>query len=391
MSTTRKSKISFSNVNLEQLHSEVETLETNGKYAYGTISHTLWSYSIYLQFHEELAVQEPIFPLNEKNLKAFLLEISKVYTYETVKSTLLNLRRARGIIEKTAILPNSPETKSFLQIIKKNYGENIAGSQDSLQNRRKPLIPTTVFQIVDTIDFSNIGIRDRSILLVNMVLGQRCDSLQYVKLKNIEFTSLDDQKLAIFIIITKEKEGFLETPRKRLISPSRNSFYCPVYSLVLWFYVRGVLNFKEEEDFASIYSNKNISFKSGVENWPCWCNVANSVVTNTIPLQAWEISKRVGKLAVNAGFKKGEITGHSMRKGTETSWILNSVLQSGTYSANIWHDLEQHIGWGKNSEHTKRYVDEAIKLLRDTTNMVVNESPNQSFFTNTGNFLTSSN
>ena len=80
MSTTRKSKISFSNVNLEQLHSEVETLETNGKYAYGTISHTLWSYSIYLQFHEELAVQEPIFPLNEKNLKAFLLEISKVYT-----------------------------------------------------------------------------------------------------------------------------------------------------------------------------------------------------------------------------------------------------------------------------------------------------------------------
>ena len=75
MSITRKSKISFSN--LEQLYSEVETLETNGKNAYGTISHTLWSYSIYLQFHEELAVQEPIFPLNEKNLKAFLLEISR--------------------------------------------------------------------------------------------------------------------------------------------------------------------------------------------------------------------------------------------------------------------------------------------------------------------------
>jgi hypothetical protein len=54
---------------------------------------------------------------------------------------------------------------------------------------------------------------------------------------------------------------------------------------------------------------------------------------NQLPLASSDISKRVAQNAIKSGFTKGTVTGHSMRKGCATAWILNLIQNKGTYSS----------------------------------------------------------
>jgi len=137
-------------------------------------------------------------------------------------------------------------------------------------------------------------------------------------------------------------------------------------------------------EFDDFYNIKVFRYKTNCQSWPCWCSINYSIISNCNPLESYEIGKRISILAENAGFEKGTVTGHSMRKGTATSWILNLVLLNGTYSTNDWHDVEDHVGWSLNSGNTKKYIDQNIKLIRDTTNLITNERPDAKSFSNSG-------
>jgi hypothetical protein len=267
-----RKKISFSNIDLETIKNEVEELEDNTIYTTGSVSKAYWAHSLYCEFLDAIGSSSPEFPLNSEVLKPCLLELSKVYLYKTVKSFYLCLRRAWSIINKSEILPALPEVKNFLKLLKKNYADRIANSEESLQQTRKPLLPATVYSICDNLDTSTIGIRDKSLLLTNMIIGQRCDSLQYVELRHLSWFFIDspvNKKRAFYIVITKEKDNWLEVPRKRLVTTSQNSNYCPVYWLACWIYIRGI--FRTQLTFEELFSSsEDLNMKGECLSWPLW-------------------------------------------------------------------------------------------------------------------------
>ena len=376
----KKSKISFVNCSLEDLELNVVELENITHYSYGSIKNAYWSHSLYSQFYDEMGLEEDMFPINENRMKAFLLELSKVYNYETVKGTFLNIRRAHGIISNEKMSQVSATMKNFFKLVQKSYGERIIGTAESTANKRRPLLPENVYKIVDSIDESVIGIRDKSILLVNMILGQRCDSLQFIQLKHLEFVN-HDGNISLYITVIKEKSGYLKIPRKRVITQSEKSEYCPVRAMLLWIYVRNAFD-NNNSNFDKFLEEKEFKLPQRSLDWPCWCNVSHKQLVNLSPMEAYEIGRSVARNAKITGFADGMITGHSMRKGCATAWIMNVIKKKGTYSREDWHDLEAHIGWDLDSSNTKLYVDQNIKLLRDTTNLITNEKQTDNYIYN---------
>ena len=182
-----KRKITFTNSSIEKLTEEVQLLEDDTHYSLGSVKNAYWAHSLYAQFHDDVRLEDSMFPIQMNNFKPFLLELSKVYPYRTLQAVYLNLRRAWGIFEKIAILPPMPEVSHFFKLLKTNYGERIVGSKHSVANKRRPLLPSSVYTIIDNLDFSSVGIRDASLILTNMVIGQRCDYLQFVLIKHIDF------------------------------------------------------------------------------------------------------------------------------------------------------------------------------------------------------------
>ena len=211
MSKKRKHNISFLDKDLEDINKEVGELEELTPYTSGSIKNANWALSLYSQFHEEMKIKDPLFPFKLDNFKPFLLELSKVYPYSTIQSVYLNLRRAYRISTGLKMELDNGEITKFFVLLRKNYGENIAKKDTSISVKRRPLIPRSVFTIVDSLDNSIIALRDKSILLTNMIIGQRTDSLQYVQLKHIEFLQFGDKekKWAFKITIIKVLFVFL--------------------------------------------------------------------------------------------------------------------------------------------------------------------------------------
>ena len=331
-----KRKITIVNSSIEILAKEVLVLEDDTHYTLGSVKNTYWAHSLYAQFHDEIGISEPMFPILLLNFKPFLLELSKVYPYITLEAAYLNLRRAWLIIEKIQMIPPSQEITQFLKLLKINYGENIVGSKQSIASKRRPLLPTSVFKIVESMDYSSVGIRDSSLILVNMVIGQRCDSLQHVLVKHIEFIIMEqetgEKKVCFYISIIKEKEKWLEKERKRLVTPTLNALNCPVRFLLLWFWTRGIIS-TQFTTFDDMYnSNSLFDVKKEAQQYPCWCAIPHNIIENNSPHLSRDIGKRVNFNATNCGFEVGSITGHSMRKVTATAWMLNLIENKGTYS-----------------------------------------------------------
>ena len=182
-----------------------------------------------------------------------------------------------------------------------------------------------------------------------------------------------DSCVGFFITVTKEKEGFLQIPRVQLVSPTLNKEYCPVRAVLLWIYTRGLFLNQKDISFEEFFKNEQFEIKEEVKDCPLWCNIKQGTILQTSGMLSRNFGKRITKLSIQTGFPKGSVSGHSMRKGCATAWMLNIVRKTGTYSTQDWHDLEDHIGWGVNSKHTKLYVDQSIKLMRDTTNMITAE------------------
>ena len=373
-------KHTFTNSSIESIKEEVKELESATHYALASIIQSYYSNSLYSEFLDACNIEGDCFPLEETYVKAFLLELSKAYAFSSLKSIYLSLRRAEAIITLTALKEIPPPIKPFIKILKKSYGERIAGDLNSIKNKRRPLLPSNVFKIIDNTELSLMGIRDNSILLCNMVLGQRCDSLQFIQLKHVSFTNLEGSHVGVYITIVKEKSGFLERPRKRLITPSKD--YCPVKALAFWMYVRGVMINADQVNFETFFEKKKFEIKKEFIGYPLWCVIEGIEILQNSFLNATNIGKRVKIRAEETGFEIGTITGHSMRKGCATAWILNLIKTKGSYTSQDWHDLEDHIGWEMDSNDTKKYVDEQLKLLRDTTNLITNEGENTNFIRN---------
>ena len=110
-----KSRVSFKNLSLETLNVEVEELEDNTGYTSGSLSKAYWAHSLYAQFHDEIQIQDEMFPIKTEILKPFLLELSKFYPYRTLQNVYLSLRGAWAVISKMSILPPLPEAKIYFQ------------------------------------------------------------------------------------------------------------------------------------------------------------------------------------------------------------------------------------------------------------------------------------
>ena len=68
-----------------------------------------------------------------------------------------------------------------------------------------------------------------------------------------------------------------------------------------------------------------------------WCATSNDgKIINNSPLNARNIAHRVSHLATLAGYDERIITGHSMRKGTATAWMLNIQMEKGRYTEQVF-------------------------------------------------------
>lgn len=331
---SKKRKIVFS-TKLEELQKQVAQLENDTCFGTGSVLTAYWAHSLYSEFFDEMGITEPMFPIQLQHLKPFLLELSKVYAWSTVDAVYLNLRRAHCIVDKISLPPAGPEIRDFKKLLRASYKERISGSPDDIKHKRRPLLPRSVYRIIDSLDDTAISLRDKSILLINMVLGQRCDSLQYCKLCHLEFVGKGGNR-SVKITIIKEKECFLSEPRIRNITPSEDPQYDPVRVLGKWIWIREAFE-TSVTDFNIFWdSPEELKLKRTTNDYPLWCTVECGVINNANFLLSRTISARITKIAENAGFPKGSITGHSMRKGTATSWMLRLLENKGSYSREGW-------------------------------------------------------
>jgi len=77
------------------------------------------------------------------------------------------------------------------------------------------------------------------------------------------------------------------------------------------------------------------------------------------------ISKIITKLASNVGYEEGILTGHCMRKGFATQFVINNMTTQTT--ENIRQSLCDWVGWDPNSKVVSRYVNDTINWNRDMT------------------------
>ena len=232
---TRKTKATglFSNIKLLELQKGVQELESAGHYSAASVSSAYWALQLYSTFFDEIGITEEMFPLNINYLKAFLFELRKVYQFRTLKSIYALLIRAEKIINyKTSDdLAFRNQMKEYFKMIKKNYGQSVCATSESISIKRRPLLPPMAKRLIQQAEDSYIGIRDKSIILTNMIIGQRCDSLQFITVGDISFTTTNIENTishSFFITVRKEKDSFLLKPRTRHILPSLDPIICPV-------------------------------------------------------------------------------------------------------------------------------------------------------------------
>eukprot|EP01129_Flabellula_baltica_P000657 TRINITY_DN1062_c0_g1_i1.p1 TRINITY_DN1062_c0_g1~~TRINITY_DN1062_c0_g1_i1.p1 ORF type:complete len:465 (-),score=76.21 TRINITY_DN1062_c0_g1_i1:8-1402(-) len=267
------------------------------------------------------------FPLNTE-LVCLLLRDSYVqcgYSYSSIRVIKRGLVRAQLILMGTS--PNSDpvfrsSTKAQMLSLRKMAGED---NKMAVPLERIPMVHHVISRITENLDVNlMINLRDKTLILVDFILGQRCDTLQHVLVSDISM-ELVNGELWISWAVRKEKAQWLPSPRVRSISPHTDKDFCPNYHTVLWLIKRGLMAARSYEEV--LEGNLRFS-EEDMSEYPMFCSVRNNIIKNKTPLQSRGIANIFSKRGQEVGYGKGVITGHSARKGTSTKWMDSDRLQS---------------------------------------------------------------
>jgi hypothetical protein len=251
---------------------------------------------------------------------------------------------------------------------------------DKLKNERFPLLTEMIYKIIQDWDqFDICNIRDKCILVLGNILGARCDTLAQIKLEHLKFKLIQIDKMKQFHVeIGLEKD---KNNKKRVTNVTHHSQpdKDPVLSIMKWLWSREVFTCQKHlsfDEFIEFVRNdfEKLAIKKNLKENHLFISLRYKKINEDKPLSASSLSKVVSIRAFEAGYQPGEISGHSLRKGTATQIILNEIEEKGCASETTFRVLERHIGWESGTKVIDNYVNSLVYRASDTCKLVTGDS-----------------
>jgi len=192
------------------------------------------------------------FPLDRMIVCSFLHDslVHMKFKYSTVanshKKGLYRLQVMKGFASPSQDSVFKNYVNGFLIALKERFVD-----KSEIGMKKIPLLKDLVYELISPLDKTKLSfIRDRAILLMNLICGLRSDSLEYIQLKHIKFDKFDSKNekilfsdLRISYFIIKDKNRTME-PRWSPVSCEENHQYCPNYNMLYYLMVRDVFSKK---------------------------------------------------------------------------------------------------------------------------------------------------
>jgi site-specific recombinase XerD len=185
-------------------------------------------------------------PSNPKIIALYLTELSKKYTYSTLKRRVASI----NVIHKI---------KGFhLDVKHPIVRENLLGIKRKIgiyQKSKKPLLINILYNIINYIDNLKVNnnlklLRDRNIILIGFSGGFRRSEIVNLKYSDLEFVTE-----GVKITIRKSKSDQFGEGMVKAIPYFKELKYCPVLSLKKWISITN----KSKENLIFPCSDRNVA------------------------------------------------------------------------------------------------------------------------------------
>ena len=187
----------------------------------------------------------PFLPTNPKVISLYLTHLSKSNKYSTLKRRIASINVIHGL-KGHHIETKHPIIRDNLEGIKRKIG--------SYQNGKKPLLISTLHEIINLIDNNKVNkyitsVRDKAIILIGFSGGFRRSEVVNLRDSDLEFVAE-----GVKITIRKSKSDQYREGMIKAIPYFKNKKYCAVIALQDWLSARKVNN-----ELIFPYSDKTVS------------------------------------------------------------------------------------------------------------------------------------
>ena len=358
---------------------EAEVVRKN-RFTPNSIRCANYAHRIYLEWFDQLEAKPEgttAYPLNADLFSAFLISMRTNWEFSlsTVVSVFAKGVRRYQLINYDIL---TLDDKLFTKKLADTLASLRANNADKIKTEKFPLLTAVIYNIIDSwtekVDICNV--RDKCLLILGNILGARCDTLAHIQLYHLKFKNC---KVGNVNFIHVEISLIKDKNRKKRITnvthhsqPERD----PVLSTIEWLWYRKVFKADLELEELILRAKADITFlqfKDEAVDRNLFISLSRYKFNEDMPLKSASISKVVTLRALDHGFKPGEVSGHSLRKGCATQVVLNDIENNGTTSDKTFRVLERHIGWQSGTNVMDRYVNSLTYKTTDTCKLVTND------------------
>ena len=187
----------------------------------------------------------PFLPTNPKVVSLYLTHLSKSSKYSTLKRRIASIKVIHSL-KGHHIDTKHPIIRDNLEGIKRKIG--------TYQNGKKPLLISTLHEIIDLIDNNKVNkyitsVRDKAIILIGFSGGFRRSEVVNLRNSNLEFVAE-----GVKVSLRKSKSDQYGEGMIKAIPYFNNKKYCAVIALQDWLSARKVNN-----ELIFPYSDKTVS------------------------------------------------------------------------------------------------------------------------------------